>query len=89
MNERDKREDPAKLIIDAYEGVLFNNRRKEKDLLNKVRDKEIQKNRPPQDQWYRLKTSEFHQECYRNRVALKPNGENAVYLERLRDTHIY
>ena len=49
MNDRDNRDDKHSLIIEAYENMLFNNRRQEKDLLNRVRDKEIQKNRPPQD----------------------------------------
>lgn len=34
MNDRGNREDKNKLIIQAYEGILFNNRRHEKDLLN-------------------------------------------------------
>jgi hypothetical protein len=35
------------LIIKAYEGLLLDERVKEKDILNIVRDKEYQKNRPP------------------------------------------
>jgi hypothetical protein len=43
------REDKKVLIIEAYENILFNGRRDERTILNKVRDKEFQKNRPPQD----------------------------------------
>lgn len=59
MNARDKRCDKNVLIIEAYEEMLLNNRRDERQILNRVRDKEIQKNRPPQDKWYQLKTNEF------------------------------
>ena len=36
-----------------------------------------------------LKNRDFSQELYRNRVALKPNNLNAVYLEILQDTNLY
>jgi hypothetical protein len=35
------------LIISAYEGVLTDNREKEKEILNGHRFKEYEKNRPP------------------------------------------
>jgi hypothetical protein len=89
MADRNDRNDKNTLIIQAYEKILFDNRTKEKRILNSVRDKEYQKNRPPADQWYSLKSNTFHQECYRNRVALKPNNENSVYLQRLQDPAIY
>ena len=71
------------LIIDAYETVLHDGRIKEKDILNEQRFKEFERNRPPQDKWYELKTDGFQKELYRNRVALKPNNSNAVYLNDL------
>lgn len=42
-----KREDPKGLIVDAYEGVLYEKRKAEKELLNFKRFKEYEKNRPP------------------------------------------
>lgn len=89
MGDRNDRHDKLALLVQAYEGVLFDNRTKEKAILNYVRDKEYQKNRPPEKGWYSLKSNSFHQECYRNRVALKPNNQNSVYLERLQDPCIY
>ena len=77
------------LIIDAYEGVLHHQRAGEKDLLNKKRHVEHEKNRPPQENWFEMKGSGFQKELYRNRVALKPNNSNAVYLENLQDTRLY
>ena len=71
------------LIIEAYESVLTDQRGSEKGILNDQRFKEFEKNRPPQDKWYELKSSGFQKELYRNRVALKPNNSNAVYLENL------
>lgn len=35
------------MIIEAYEGVLYDKRMIEKELLNGVRFKEYEKNRPP------------------------------------------
>lgn len=82
-------ENTKQLIIQAYENVLYKHRRMEKDMLNKQRMKEYEKNRPPQDKWYELKTAEFAKELYRNRVALKPDNENAIYLKKLTDPYIY
>jgi hypothetical protein len=77
------------LIIQAYESVLTDQRKTEKTILNRQRNQEFEKNRPPQDNWYELKTSGFQKELYRNRVALKPNNLNAVYLENLQDQNLY
>ena len=56
-----------------------------------MRLEEYEKNRPPAKGWYAFKESSkhFNKELYRNRVALKPNNENAEYLERLLDSNIY
>jgi hypothetical protein len=35
------------LIVDAYEGVLYEKRKLEKEILNGMRFKEYEKNRPP------------------------------------------
>ena len=74
------RMDQKGLIIDAYEGVLYDRRRMERDILNAKRFKEHEKNRPPEEKWYMLKNKEFSKELYRNRMALKPNDSNFVYL---------
>ncbi len=81
--------DSKGLIIDAYEGVLYERRRLEKELLNSKRFKEIEKNRPPEEKWYMLKDKEFSKELYRNRMALKPNDSNYVYLKNLKDEFLY
>ena len=83
------RVDSKQLIIDAYEEILRDKRIKEKDVLNGQRFKEYEKNRPPQSNWYELKTGEFSKELYRNRMALKPNNSNSVYLEILQDKNLY
>ena len=77
------------LCIKAYEGILFNERNDEKEQLNKQRFKEYERNRPPADKWYQLKSKEFTKELYRNRVALKPNNSNKVYLDTLQDPYLY
>ena len=72
-----------KLIIEAYENILNEKRQLEKDVLNGQRFKEYEKNRPPQSKWYELKGGEFSKELFRNRMALKPNDSNTVYLKTL------
>jgi len=81
--------DSKKLIIEAYEEVLIEKRQHEKGILNGCRFKEYEKNRPPQNNWYELKSGEFSKELYRNRMALKPEGENNVYLQILQDKNLY
>ena len=75
--------DSKKQIIGAYETILYRERYGERAILNKVRTKEYEKNRPPAEKWFELKTPDFSKELYRNRVAHKPNNENSVYLKRL------
>ena len=76
-------------MVKAFEALLYEQRRIEKEMLNLQREKEYEKNRPPQDGWYKLKTSEFNKELYRNRMALKPNNQNRVYLDNLKDPYLY
>ena len=78
-----------KLIIEAYEGVLLDKRQLEMGILNGQRFKEYEKNRPPQNNWFELKGGEFSKELYRNRMALKPNDSNSVYLQTLQDKNLY
>lgn len=94
LDEYDKlmrapQDDAKKLIIKAYEQILTDKRVKERKILNAVRFKEYERNRPPEKNWYMIKHKGFSKELYRNRVALKPNNENASYLERLQDPYIY
>ena len=57
-----------KVIVSAYESLLYTLRKKEKDILNKKRFMEYESNRPPADKWYALKTSDFSKEVVRNRL---------------------
>lgn len=84
-----KREDKKKLLVDTFESLLYEMRRIEKAMLNAKREREYEKNRPPQDRWYELKNDEFNKELYRNRMALRPNNENKVYLSNLQDPYLY
>ena len=77
------RYDSKKLIIESYESILQHRRIYEKGVLNGQRFKEYEKNRPPQSGWYALKNAEFSKELFRNRMALKPNDSNSVYLKTL------
>lgn len=81
--------DRQKLLMEAFDGMLFEKRRLERSILNTKREKEYEKNRPPQDKWYEMKTPNFSEELYRNRMDLKPNDQNKVYLETLKDNYLY
>lgn len=59
MANRKHRDPKSELLVNAYEAVLYHERRGERQILNKKRDIEIQKNRPPRDYWYELKSEEF------------------------------
>ena len=89
MSDKYDRHNMNELLIEAYQSVLGDKYQWEKRILNAKRDEEYQKNRPPAPNWYGLKDNTFNKECYRNRVALKPNNENSVYLDRLKDPSIY
>lgn len=89
MKDKDARSSSNNLCVEAYEGILHDRRANERQQLNKERFKEYEKNRPPADKWYELKTADFSKELYRNRVALKPNNSNDVYLDQLQDPYLY
>ena len=74
IKDKNDRSDTNKLCIETYETILTDKREKEREKLNQERFKEYEKNRPPADKWYELRTREFQKELYRNRVALKPNN---------------
>lgn len=81
--------DSKELLIKTYEDLLLYERQQERGALNRARQIAYDKNRPPQDGWYMMKSSGFEKELYRNRVALKPNNLNAVYLANLKDDQLY
>ena len=58
INDRTKF-NSKEMIIEAYEGVLQHNRQNEKEVLNRERFKEFEKNRPPQKNWFEMKSSGF------------------------------
>ena len=47
IRDKNNRSDAKSLIIEAYEGVLYDKRKVEKEVLNQKRFKEYEKNRPP------------------------------------------
>ena len=83
IKDKAPRPSAKELCITAYEGILTAGRQDERQQLNKQRFKEYEKNRPPANKWYELKSKDFSKELYRNRVALKPNNSNKVYLDIL------
>ena len=89
MKDKNERTDSNNLCVEAYEGILLDRRTLEREQLNKERFKEFEKNRPPADKWYELKSKDFSKELYRNRVALKPNNSNNEYLDILQDPYLY
>jgi len=58
-------------VMNAYEGILYNLRAREREILNVKRSEEYEKNRPPINKWYTLKTPQFSEELARNRKSAK------------------
>ena len=81
--------DKKKLLVETFEGLLYEKWRLEWEYLNVKRAKEFEKNRPPQQKWYELKSPQFAEELYRNRMELKPNEQNKQYLQTLQDNYLY
>ncbi len=89
IKDKGPRPSSKALCIEAYENILTHERQDERQQLVAMRFKEYERNRPPQAKWYELKSQEFSKELYRNRVALKPNNSNKVYLDILQDPYLY
>ena len=89
IKDKGPRPSSKNLCIEAYESILTAYRMSEREQLNRQRFKEYERNRPPANKWYELKSKDFSKELYRNRVALKPNNSNKVYLDILQDPYLY
>jgi len=89
IKDKGPRPSSKNLCIEAYESILTAHRMSEREQLNRQRFKEYERNRPPANKWYELKSKDFSKELYRNRVALKPNNSNKVYLDILQDPYLY
>ena len=89
IKDKGPRPSSKSMCIEAYESILTAERIEERKQLNNIRFKYFEKNRPPADKWYELKSKDFTRELYRNRVALKPNNSNEVYLKNLQDPYLY
>lgn len=48
--------DKKKLLVETFEGLLYEKWRLEWEYLNHKRAVEFEKNRPPQQKWYELKS---------------------------------
>ena len=83
------RYDSNELCISAYDHALKIERMEEGVQLNAKRKVEHDKNRPPLPGWYMGKDGEFNKEVFRNRVELRPRGQNSEYLSTLADKSIY
>ena len=59
IKDKKDRSDTNKLCVETYETILTDTRQQERERLNQERFKEYEKNRPPADKWYELRTKEF------------------------------
>eukprot|EP00826_Nyctotherus_ovalis_P008058 TRINITY_DN12080_c0_g2_i1.p1 TRINITY_DN12080_c0_g2~~TRINITY_DN12080_c0_g2_i1.p1 ORF type:complete len:324 (-),score=87.71 TRINITY_DN12080_c0_g2_i1:91-1062(-) len=71
LNDSSYKINKEKVVMDAYEGILYALRRRERELLNLKRSAEYEKHRPSADNWYALKTPEFTDELIKNRIAVR------------------
>lgn len=83
MNEKEG------LVMHTYESILDELRNREKAILNEKRAEEYERNRPPQGNWFELKSSEFTQEIHRHMSSLKPKEEHRKLLNHLAIPDLY
>ena len=59
IKDKGPRPNDKELILDAYESILTHERVNEREQLNRQRSKVYERNRPPADKWYELKSKGF------------------------------
>lgn len=85
LNTREK----EGLVLHTYESILEELRARERAILNQKRMEIYEKNRPPQEKWYELKSNEFTDEIQRHMNSLKPREEHRHYLNHLAIPDLY
>jgi hypothetical protein len=85
LNTREK----EGLVLHTYESILDELRARERAILNEKRTEIYEKNRPPQEKWYELKSNEFTDEIQRHLNSLKPKEEHRHYLNHLAIPDLY
>lgn len=77
------------LVMHTYESILDELRARERAILNEKRMDAYEKNRPPQDKWYELKSNEFTDELQRHMNNLRPKEEHRKLLNNLAIPDLY
>lgn len=77
----------------VYDGILYDLRRKERQLLNAFRDKESGEVGEPSQKWWERKDKQFHHELKKDRNLMfdevKGDGKHKQYVEKLKNSEIY
>ena len=85
LNTREK----EGLVLHTYESILEELRARERAILNQKRMEIYEKNRPPQEKWYELKSNDFTDEIQRHMNSLKLREEHRHYLNHLAIPDLY
>ena len=77
------------LVLHTYESILEELRARERAILNQKRMDAYEKNRPPQEKWYELKSNEFTEELQRHMNNMRPKEEHRQLLNNLAIPDLY
>lgn len=81
------------LEIASYEGVLYDLRRKERELLVAYREQESAVMGEPEEKWWERKDKLFNNELRKDRLlqadSLRPESKHREYVEKLKNNEIY
>ena len=77
------------LVLHTYESILEELRARERTILNQKRMDAYEKNRPPQEKWYELKSNEFTEELQRHMNNMRPKEEHRKLLNNLAIPDLY
>ena len=73
--------DDKELEMAAYEGMLYDLRRKERELLNNYRDNESKLRGQPNQKWWERKDKNFNQELRKDRgIVFDKHGKHREYV---------
>ncbi len=77
------------LTIGAANGILDQYREAERELLNRKRQEEYEKIRPPKKNWFTLKGAEFQDELRRNQMVLNADKDYFDKIRLLQDDDLF
>lgn len=90
MNKMTDNKEDKELEMGVYEGMLYDLRRKERELLNQHREHQTKMHGEPNPKWWERKDKEFNREVRKDRELVGDrHGVHRSYVEKLKNNEIY